>query len=474
LIFAVTALADAPDVTNTANYSNLGFAPDHTSLVSVTYNAGGFGGQGTTTVTVRGGWAWPTHGKDCNTDRAGAGFAIDWNDSTDAGYALGKTGISVGSQNPHGFSLNTDANVVQPTPSAADPGNSGAVKKVSSPSDFANWGGGCGKVSTGTVTGGGKGAGATSFSQGIWGPISHTYVGSPADLPSQICAVTYDVHAGVAADRSGTGFGTPGNAKEITSGGNGYNGDNSVESNGQTPAGNVCAAIKIPASPPPVVDLSITKVGSPNPVTEGHNITWTIVVTNHGPGTDTGVTVTDPIPAGTTFVSVSTTQGSCAGGAVISCSLGTMAAGASVTITLVTTANQTGTLVNNVTVTGNAPESNTNNNTATAPVVVKGFTPPLVFCTAVSRVAPKQLFVGRKTTLTIHVTRHGKAVRGVHVRIRGPHLLIRTKASSSKGVIKQQVRVRKAGALIFTPLASKRCGTKRLGVTGVFTPPVTG
>jgi hypothetical protein len=41
-------------------------------------------------------------------------------------------------------------------------------------------------------------------------------------------------------------------------------------------------------------------------------------------------------------------------------------------------------------------------------------------------------------------------------------------------VIAQKVRPQKAGIVIFTPIASKACGTKRLGVTGVFTPPVTG
>jgi uncharacterized repeat protein (TIGR01451 family) len=225
----------------------------------------------------------------------------------------------------------------------------------------------------------------------------------------------------------------------------------------------------------PVVDLSIVKSASPAQVTLGKgNITWTMVVANHGPDSDTGVTVTDPIPAGTTFVSVSTTKGTCTGGAIISCNIGAMAAGESVTITLVTTPTRAGTLVNNVTVVGDKPEITTNNNSSSASAVVVGFTPPVVFCTAVSKVTPKQLFVGRKATLTIHVTRHGKAVKGVRVLIRGKGLLIRTKPSNAKGVIKQNVKVAKAGALIFAPIASKRCNTKRIGVTGVFTPPVTG
>lgn len=45
-------------------------------------------------------------------------------------------------------------------------------------------------------------------------------------------------------------------------------------------------------------------------------------------------------------------------------------------------------------------------------------------------VSPKQLFVGRKTKLTIYVTKKGKAVKGVRVKIKGPKLYIRTKPSN--------------------------------------------
>ena len=225
-----------------------------------------------------------------------------------------------------------------------------------------------------------------------------------------------------------------------------------------------------------LVDLSITKAGSPATQTLGDgNITWTIVVTNNGPSAATGVTIADPMPGGNTFVSASSTQGSCTGGAILNCSIGTMAAGASVTITLVTTPSAAGTQTNTVTVAGNRPETNTGNNQATATVQVTApFVPPPVFCVAVSKVTPKQLFVGRKTALTIHVTQHGRAVKGVHVRIKGPRIDVRTAASNGKGVITRNVKMTKAGILIFSPIASKRCNTKRVGVTNVFTPPVTG
>ncbi len=226
-----------------------------------------------------------------------------------------------------------------------------------------------------------------------------------------------------------------------------------------------------------MVDLSVTKSGSPaTQVLGSGNITWTMVVTNHGPSVDTGVVVSDPMPAGNTYVSSSTTKGTCTGGAILQCTIGDMAAGESVTITLVTTPTTTGTQTNTVTVGGNRPETNTGNNSATATVQVtpQTITPPPVYCVAVSKVTPKQLFVGRKTKVTIHLTQHGKVVKGIHVRIKGPKINVRTKASNGKGLIKHTLKMKKAGILIFTPIASKACNTKRVGVTNVFTPPVTG
>jgi hypothetical protein len=128
-----------------------------------------------------------------------------------------------------------------------------------------------------------------------------------------------------------------------------------------------------------------------------------------------------------------------------------------------------------VAVSGDRPETNTGNNQATASVEVTGpFTPP---CIAVTRVTPKQLFVGRKTMLTIHVAQGGKAVKGIHVRIKGPKVNVKTNASNAKGVIKRAIKMKKAGVLVFIPLPPKgtgACNTKRVGVTNVFTPPVTG
>jgi uncharacterized repeat protein (TIGR01451 family) len=121
------------------------------------------------------------------------------------------------------------------------------------------------------------------------------------------------------------------------------------------------------------------RVGSPNPVELGGNITWTIVVTNNGPDTATGGTISDPMPAGNPFVWQQRRRARL------------------LTITLATTPSAVGTVTNTVTV------------------------------------------VGRDE----HRQQHRVGL-----------------------VVVNSWRRRK--------IASKDCKTKRIGMTGVFTPPVTG
>jgi uncharacterized repeat protein (TIGR01451 family) len=225
----------------------------------------------------------------------------------------------------------------------------------------------------------------------------------------------------------------------------------------------------------PAVDLAITKSGAPSPVTVGNRVTWTETVTNNGPDGATGVKVADPLPVGMAFVSVTTSQGTCTGGAVVSCDLGNVAKGGSVTITLVTTATATGTIPNTATVVGNEAETNTANNNATASVVVRGvLAPPVRYCTAVSVSPKKTLFVGRKSTLTLKVTQNARTVKGIRIKVRGASLAITTAPSDAKGLVKVTVKPTKAGIVTFAPVSGTGCANPRIGVAGVFTPPVTG
>ena len=148
---------------------------------------------------------------------------------------------------------------------------------------------------------------------------------------------------------------------------------------------------------------------------------------------------------------------------MLRCNLGTMAAGAKVTITLVTTPSRPGTVTNTVTVVGNQAETTTANNAANATVRIVGES-TTGFCVAVRKVTPKQLFVGRKTMLTIHLTRHGRAVKGVRRPDQRPEDEHPHQASNGRGVVKKRLKLTKKGILVVSPIASKRCNTKRVRI----------
>lgn len=115
----------------------------------------------------------------------------------------------------------------------------------------------------------------------------------------------------------------------------------------------------------PFADLSITKTGSPDPVTVGNNLTYTITITNNGPNTATGVTLTDTLPGSVTFVSSTPSQGFCSGAAVVTCSIGSLANSASATVAIVVTPTAAGTLTSTASVTAAETDTNAANNSAT-------------------------------------------------------------------------------------------------------------
>jgi uncharacterized repeat protein (TIGR01451 family) len=150
-----------------------------------------------------------------------------------------------------------------------------------------------------------------------------------------------------------------------TTAGTYVNGPDNVPTEGLTP-------------PPPAqitfraADLSIVKTAKPTTATPGTNQTYTLTVKNDGPDTANNVRVSDPLPAGLTFVSASPECTQAAG--TVSCAVPSMATGETRTFTVTTkvASSVKGRLVNTATVASDTPDPKPENNTSTVTVPTEG------------------------------------------------------------------------------------------------------
>jgi uncharacterized repeat protein (TIGR01451 family) len=113
-------------------------------------------------------------------------------------------------------------------------------------------------------------------------------------------------------------------------------------------------------------DMAIVKTAAPNPVSQGETVTYTLAVTNNGPASATTVTVADTLPTAVTYISLTTTTGTCSeAGGTVTCLLGTMANAGTATITIAAIAGTPGIVSNTATVTADQTDPNTANNSST-------------------------------------------------------------------------------------------------------------
>ena len=119
-------------------------------------------------------------------------------------------------------------------------------------------------------------------------------------------------------------------------------------------------------------DLAIGKGDTPDPVYASGTLTYELSVSNAGPSTAAGITVTDELPAGVTFGSASGSGWSCDHvGLTVICTMPSLAPAATSYITLVVTAPITGgTIVNTASVSATTPDPDTGDNNATAQTTV--------------------------------------------------------------------------------------------------------
>ena len=172
---------------------------------------------------------------------------------------------------------------------------------------------------------------------------------------------------------------------------------------GEDDAGNSVTATDTIAVTP-AADLAVAKADAPDPVTMGNNLTYTVTITNNGLSDATGVTLTDILPVGTTFVSATATQGSCSeSGGTVTCNLGSLANSATATVTIVVTPTAAGTPSNTASVAGNEFDPDTGNNTATESATVH----PEADLAAAKADSPDPVMVGSNLTYTVTVTNNG-------------------------------------------------------------------
>jgi uncharacterized repeat protein (TIGR01451 family) len=133
------------------------------------------------------------------------------------------------------------------------------------------------------------------------------------------------------------------------------------------------------AAAPDPADLAVTKTDSPDPVTEGAQLTYTINVSNTDPTTPdaaTNVIVTDDLKSRLDFVSATASSGSCQGptgqghGGKVTCSLGTVSHDTTATVTIIVTPNKAGTVNNTASVSSDTTDPQANNNSDTESTTV--------------------------------------------------------------------------------------------------------
>ncbi len=120
----------------------------------------------------------------------------------------------------------------------------------------------------------------------------------------------------------------------------------------------------------PQTDLVLSKSDAPDPVIAGTQLAYAFTMTNSGPSNSTGGSLSDPLPAGLSFVS--SADGCTSSGGTVTCPMGALGVGASQSSSFVVAvaSSYTGTLTNTATLSTNEIDPVTANNSATAGTAV--------------------------------------------------------------------------------------------------------
>jgi uncharacterized repeat protein (TIGR01451 family) len=119
-------------------------------------------------------------------------------------------------------------------------------------------------------------------------------------------------------------------------------------------------------------DLSVTNTDSPDPVTLGSPLTYTVTIRNNGPSQATQVWMAHALLGNVRLVSATASQGHCLGvPGLVTCNPGTLASGATATVTIVVVPKARGTLLSQAYVWSGVSDPHLANNQATASTRVR-------------------------------------------------------------------------------------------------------
>jgi uncharacterized repeat protein (TIGR01451 family) len=152
-------------------------------------------------------------------------------------------------------------------------------------------------------------------------------------------------------------------------------------------------------------DLDLKLSAAPPSVNAGQQVTYTAIVTNHGSGAAATAAFQDLISDKTTFVSASTSQGTCAGNPTVVCNLGSLAPNASATVTIVVTTTQPGPVVDRGWVSINPPGDWHHERDVTVNVTA----PPAADLDLQLAGAPPVVNAGQQVVYTATIANHGPA-----------------------------------------------------------------
>ncbi|GJL56226.1 MAG: hypothetical protein NPIRA02_33580 [Nitrospirales bacterium] len=117
-------------------------------------------------------------------------------------------------------------------------------------------------------------------------------------------------------------------------------------------------------------DLGVQVVVIPEMGKVDDALTYSVTVTNHGPGEATGVMLTNTLPQEVELISKEINHGTCTGDSVVTCDVDSLPNGFHARLTIVVNAGMAGSITNHTEVKGDLPDENMSNNIASAITVI--------------------------------------------------------------------------------------------------------